>query len=153
MPREQARIDSGAYLLLKSKDVSNAAVYRISKPSLRFITYCYHRIEPLMHRNMEKKLGHVARPKHLVYSCEMGCSLLRIKVRRKYTPRHTLPPQKLARTAWPSATAATASAAAASATTSRVCTHLFLILSRSLFFFTPFFFGYDYNIIRVTFVG
>lgn len=116
------------HLLLKSEDVSNAAVYRISKPSLCLITYCYHRIEPLMHRNMQKKLGNVASPKHLVHGCEMGCPLLRVKVRRKYTAGNTLPPQKLARPAWPSAATDAASSATTSTTTTRVCTHLLFLL-------------------------
>ena len=131
--------------------MSNAAVYRISKPSLSLIAYCHHCIEPLVDRNMQKKLGYVTRTKYLVHGCEMGCPLLRIKVWRKYTSRHALPPQKLASTAWPSS-AATAASAATSTTTSRVCTHLclffgfLLVLSLS---FSAFCFGYDYyHIIR-----
>ena len=119
------------YLLLKCKDVSNTAIDWISKPSLCLITYCDHRIESLMHRYMQKKFGHVACPKHFVHSCEMTSPLLWIKVWRKYTPWHTLPPQKLASPTWPSTTtttttATTASTTATATTTSRVYTLLYL---------------------------
>lgn len=131
-----SRWDECLYLLLKSKDVSNTAVYRIPEPSLRLVTYCYHRIQPFMDRDVQKKLRYIASPKHLVDSCEMGRPLLRVEVRRKYTPGYTLPPQKFARTAWPSTTTtATAASATTSTTTSWVGTHLFLFKGFPLFLF------------------
>lgn len=80
------------HLLLKSKDVSNTAIDGISESSLSLKTNGDNRIEPLVNRDVVEELRHVASSKHLMNRGKVGRPLFRVKVRGKYTPRHTLPP-------------------------------------------------------------
>lgn len=89
-------IKINSYLLLKSKDVRNTAVNRISEAWLCFIANGDDCIKPLGHRNAQEKLGHIASPKNFVHSSKMGCTLLCIKIRSEDTTRNTFSSEKLA---------------------------------------------------------
>lgn len=99
--------------------MSNAAVNRVPEPRLSLVTDSDHRIEPLVRRNMEKQLRHVAGPEHLVHRREMGGALFRVEIRREYASGHTLSPQELACPTRPAAAATTAAAAAAASSAPR----------------------------------
>lgn len=94
--------------------MANAAVDRVPEPCLSLITNRNHRVGPLVHRDVVEELRDVASSEHLVHRREMSGALLRVEIRRKYAPRHTLPSQELACPAWPSTTAAAAAASTAS---------------------------------------
>lgn len=118
------------HLLLKSKDVSNAAINRISKPSLSLETYGDHRIESFVNWDMKKQLRYIACTENLMNRCEMGCTLLRVEIRCEYTTRHTFPPQKLASTTRPSSTAATTTTSSTTTATARTTAYTATAVTR-----------------------
>lgn len=90
---------------MKGEDVGDAAVDGVPEPGLRLVTNGDHGVGPLLHRDVEEELRHVTSSEHLVHRREMSRALLRVEMRRKYAPCHTLPPQELACPARPSTTA------------------------------------------------
>ncbi|KAJ0797690.1 hypothetical protein HanPI659440_Chr04g0176701 [Helianthus annuus] len=97
--------------------MSNTAIDRVSKPSLSFITYSYHCINPLVHRYIQKEFGHITCSKHLVHRSEMASTLFGIEIWGEYAVSHTLSSQELACSTWSTTSCATSS------TTRRICTH------------------------------
>lgn len=95
--------------------MSDTTIDRVSKASLGLIADGDDRIESLVSRYVQQKLGHVARPEHLVHCCEVSGTLLRVEVGCEYAPTHALPPQELASPTRPTTiTAATTTTACAS---------------------------------------
>lgn len=114
--------------------MGDAAVDRVPEASLSLVTYGDHRIEAFVDGDMAEQLGNIAGSEDLVHRRKVGCTLLRIEIRREYAPHHALSSQKLASPARPTtstgsgsgaaAAAPTAAAAAASTAAAGVCTHL-----------------------------
>lgn len=77
----------------------DTAINRVMKTSLSFIGDGYNSFTSIMDWNIKQELRNVTCSKHLVNSCESCCSLLRWKIRCKYTIGCALPPQELACTA------------------------------------------------------
>ena len=72
--------------------MGDAAIDGVSEPSLSLVANSDDGVEPFVDGNMAEQLGNVAGSEHLVDRRKVGCALLRIKIRCKYAPHHTLPP-------------------------------------------------------------
>lgn len=108
--------------------MSDTTIDRVSKASLGLIADGDNCIESLVSRYMQQKLGHVARPEHLVHCCKVPGTLLRVEVGCEYAPAHALPPQELASPTRPTTITA--------ATTTTACASIDAHLSNLDFFFS-----------------
>lgn len=85
-------------LLLESKDMRNAAIYGILKPSLSFIRDCDRSFTAFTDREVSEQLRDIACTENLVDGCKMGCALFMAEIRCKYTASYTLSSQEFAST-------------------------------------------------------
>lgn len=85
--------------MLQEGNNSDAAVDGVAKTHVGLISEGIDCVFALRRLQLVEKLGHVTRPENFVNVCEF-LRLVRWKIRREYTLRLTLSPQKFTSRAW-----------------------------------------------------